>query len=107
MDQITGTQIFLASLGLVLRWLLHLHRSRIKNKLTFSWGKYFDGNWVLIIACIVSTTALLYLTSLVLEVLGATEDANNLISFAGGLMNLEVVEYFKTKVLDRLKPSKK
>jgi hypothetical protein len=111
MDKITLTQFGLSFAGLLLMWLAHLRRSRMKNKTLFSWAKYWNGNWDLLAMCLVSTIALLYLTDIVvlfgLNIIGLPSDtkttnADNVIAFIGGLLNLKVVNTLKNKVIDKM-----
>lgn len=103
MDKITLTEYLLAFAGLSIMWLNHLHRSRMKTKELFSWSKYWSANWVLILTCMISTVALLYVTGYFMEVFNINEDADNVVAFVGGLLNLRIVAYIKTKVTDRIK----
>jgi amino acid transporter len=112
MDKITLTEYLLALAGLSIIWLSHLHKSRMKTREAFSWRKYFNSNWILILTCLISTLCLLHITDFIIDLgLGwfgtpkETErgDLDNAIAFIGGLVNLKLVDFVKAKVLDKIK----
>lgn len=103
MDEVSLIEYLLAGAGLSIMWLSHLHRSRSKNRELFSWVKYWDANWVLILTCLISTGALLHITGYFMEIFKFNEDAGNIVAFIGGLSNLRLVAYIKAKVTDKIK----
>jgi hypothetical protein len=103
MDNVSLTEYLLAFAGLSIMWLSHLRRSRLKNKELFSWAKYWHANWDLILTCLISTVALLYVTGYFMEIFKIDKDADNIVAFAGGLINLKIVNYIKTKVTDKIR----